>query len=36
MLSKRFSDRYVVIDASKPLEEVSNEVLSIIFNRLGK
>ena len=36
MLSKRFSDRYVVIDASKPLEEVSNEVLSIILNRLGK
>lgn len=36
MLSKRFSDRYVVIDASKPLKEVSNEVLNIILNRLGK
>ena len=35
-LSERFKDRYVVIDASKPLEEVSNKVLNIILNRLGK
>jgi dTMP kinase len=35
-LSERFKDRYVVIDASKSLEEVSNEVLQIILNRLGK
>lgn len=35
-LCERFKDRYVIIDASKPLEEVSNEVLNIILNKLGK
>ena len=36
ILSKRFPDRYIVIDASKPLEEVSSNVLKEILNRLGK
>ncbi len=36
ILSKRFPDRYIVIDASKPLEEVSSKVLKEILNRLGK
>lgn len=36
ILSKRFPDRYNVIDASKPLEEVSSNVLKEILNRLGK
>lgn len=35
-LSKRFKDRYVVIDASKSLEEVSNQVLKAILDKLGK
>lgn len=35
-LSKRFPDRYIVIDASKPLEEVSANVLKEILARLGK
>lgn len=35
-LSKRFSNRYVVIDASKSLEEVSNQVLKAILDKLGK
>ena len=35
-LSKKFSDRYIVIDASKPLEEVADNVFNEIINRLGK
>ena len=36
ILSKRFPDRYIVIDASRPLEEVASNVLNHILNRLGK
>lgn len=35
-LAERFKDRFVVIDASKPLEEVSQIVLNTILNKLGK
>ena len=35
-LSKKFSDRYIVIDASRPLEEVADKVFNEIINRLGK
>lgn len=35
-LSKRFNDRYVVIDASKPKEEVASIVLNTILERLKK
>ncbi len=33
-LAKKYKKRYVVIDASKPLEEVEKEVLDIILKRL--
>lgn len=33
-LAKRYSDRYVVIDASKPLEEVVQNVYETIESRL--
>ena len=36
LLSKRFSDRYEVIDASKDLDTVVNNVYNAILKRLGK
>jgi dTMP kinase len=36
LLSKRFSDRYEVIDASKDLDTVVNNVYNVILKRLGK
>lgn len=35
-LSKRYPDRYIVIDASKPKEEVANATLNAILSRLCK
>lgn len=35
-LSKRYPDRYIVIDASKPKEEVANVTLNAILSRLCK
>ena len=35
-LSKRFSDRYVVLDASKPFDEVVQDAYSAIKNKLAK
>ncbi len=34
-LSKKYSDRYVVIDASKPLETVIEDAFSAILKKLG-
>ena len=36
LLSKRFSNRYEVIDASKDLDTVVNNVYNVILKRLGK
>jgi dTMP kinase len=35
-LAKEFPDRYVIIDASKPQEEVAKQTLAVIKERLGK
>ena len=35
-LSKRFSDRYVVLDASKDFDEVVNDAYKVIKDRLNK
>lgn len=35
-LAKRFSNRYVIIDASKPLDEVVKNVYKVIKSRLDK
>ena len=35
-LSKRYPDRYIVIDASKPREEVAKDTLDAILSRLCK
>ncbi len=35
-LAKRFSDRYVVLDASKPFEEVVQDAYKAIKNKLAK
>lgn len=35
-LAKRFSDRYVVLDASKPFEEVVKDAYNAIKNRLAQ
>ncbi|MDD7736196.1 MAG: dTMP kinase [Bacillales bacterium] len=36
LLSKKFPDRYIVLDASKPLEEVSSKVFEEIIKKLGR
>lgn len=35
-LAKRYADRYVVLDASKPIAEVTSDALSAIFARLER
>lgn len=35
-LSKRFANRYIIIDASKPLDEVVNETYKIIKEKLNE
>ena len=35
-LAKRFSDRYVVLDASKPFDEVVQDAYHAIKDRLAK
>ena len=36
LLSKKFPDIYIVLDASKPLEEVSSKVFEEIIKKLGR
>ena len=36
LLSKKFPERYIIVDASKPLEEVANQVFEEIIKKLGK
>lgn len=36
LLSKKFPDRYIVLDASKPLEEVSSKVFEEIIKKLER
>ena len=36
LLSKKFPQRYIIVDASKPLEEVANQVFEEIIKKLGK
>ena len=36
LLSKKFPDRYIVLGASKPLEEVSSKVFEEIIKKLGR
>jgi dTMP kinase len=34
ILKKRFADRYVIIDASKPLKEVEDDVYAIVLSKI--
>ena len=36
LLSKKFPERYIIVDASKPLEEVANQVFEEIIKKLGR
>lgn len=36
LLSKKFPQRYIIVDASKPLEEVANQVFEEIIKKLGR
>lgn len=35
-MSKKYKDRYVVIDASKSIDEVSHQVLQVLIERISK
>ena len=36
LLSKKFPERYIIVDASKPLEEVANQVYEEIIKKVGR